>query len=776
MTVNSFIIAADLPVPEIVSPRNIIVSSQPLSFYWANNAFDENFTYTLEISDDNFISTVFKVEGLQENSYTLYEKDYKLGDKDYKWHVKMVYFTCSGEYCTPIDFNMMNCSNLTNPSEITLNDWCSDNKSTLSFTVQPEHSYNIYIDTDNSINVDSATYVGNITYPNNTISINTLSTGTYYWKIVTHLKSCEGDIIVSDPFDIISVIYPSNLNTNSILCSGNPATVSFDTNTDYSYDIYYDTVVNSDTSGATFVGNISAPNNTISTNSITTSGIYYWKIIAKYNGCTSNTSVSSAFQVLKLIDPNNLSINGDICAGETQTLTFNTTAGYSYEVYYDTNNNLDISGATFISTITAPSNSISTNSISTSGTYYWKIIAKYNGCSSNISVSSAFNVLEYINVSNLTTKGDICAGETQTLTFNTTASHSYEVYYDTDGAADINGATLVGTVISPNNNISINNLTTEQNYYFKVRAHTGTCYGDWIVSNSFYVDGWIQATSNAPWNKRNDHSSVVFDNKIWVLGGYVDGTYYNDVWYSSDGANWTLATLHAPWGERFEHRSLVFDNKMWIFGGDGIGTILYNDVWYSTDGVNWTQATSNAPWAKRGHQSMLVFDNKMWLLGGHPNGSMIYNDVWYSTNGSTWTCATSIAPWVPRNEHSSVVYDNKMWVLGGIGYPTDGLIFNDVWYSSNGVNWTQATSSAPWSKRAGHTSVIFDNKIWVLSGQPSGSGIRNVWYSSDGTNWTDASDYVCWGNRSYHTSVVFDNKMWVIGGNTLYADVWYYEK
>jgi hypothetical protein len=54
------------------------------------------------------------------------------------------------------------------------------------------------------------------------------------------------------------------------------------------------------------------------------------------------------------------------------------------------------------------------------------------------------------------------------------------------------------------------------------------------------------------------------------------GGYDNDVWYSSDGANWIQATNSAGWSSRDGHTSVVHDNKMWVIGGDYL-----NDVWYS---------------------------------------------------------------------------------------------------------------------------------------------------------------------------------------------------
>jgi hypothetical protein len=91
---------------------------------------------------------------------------------------------------------------------------------------------------------------------------------------------------------------------------------------------------------------------------------------------------------------------------------------------------------------------------------------------------------------------------------------------------------------------------------------------------------WIRATNSATWFPRAGHTSVVFDNKMWVLGGYDFSNLYNDVWFSTDGVNWTCATASADWSARAFHTSVVFDNKIWMFGGESNNGFKH-DVWYS---------------------------------------------------------------------------------------------------------------------------------------------------------------------------------------------------
>ena len=284
------------------------------------------------------------------------------------------------------------------------------------------------------------------------------------------------------------------------------------------------------------------------------------------------------------------------------------------------------------------------------------------------------------------------------------------------------------------------------------------------------IFSWDPTTTDAAWSVRSRHSSVVFDGKIWVLGGY-DGGHKNDVWYSADGINWSEVTTSNIWSARIFHSSVVFDGKIWVLGGSttNSGEINKNDVWYSTDGSNWVEASTNAAWSARNSHSSVVFDNKILVLGGYDGGNK--KDVWHSTDGINWTRATTNAAWSARWGHSSVVFDDKIWVLGGVGSSNK----NDVWYSADGINWTRATIAAAWSARYSHTSVVFDDKIWVLGGFDN-SRKNDVYYSADGINWTRATIAATWTARYEHSSVVFDSKMWVLGGNdgSNKNDVWFF--
>lgn len=341
-------------------------------------------------------------------------------------------------------------------------------------------------------------------------------------------------------------------------------------------------------------------------------------------------------------------------------------------------------------------------------------------------------------------------------------SITYDLYLGTSSKAPaLYESDITGTIVEITNKLQL--ITT---YYWKVIAKDGE--GMRIVSKprkfstrgpNFPSDPEVE---NAEFSGRTGHTSVVFDGKMWVIGGY-DTESKNDVWYSENGTNWTQANPSAPFSGRVDHTSIVFDNKMWVIGGfDGEWK---NDIWSSVNGVDWEEVVGPIPFEVRHGHTSVVFNDELWVLGGYDGNAFQtpLNDVWHSANGMDWELATASADFPARLKHSSVVFDNKMWVIGGqeeeAGAPT-----NDVWYSVDGVNWTEAMNTIAFSARLSHTTAVFDDKIWLIAGrnEPGAIDPTDVWYSDNGTDWQLAEeDFLL---RYSHTSLAFDDKLWVIAG------------
>jgi hypothetical protein len=284
---------------------------------------------------------------------------------------------------------------------------------------------------------------------------------------------------------------------------------------------------------------------------------------------------------------------------------------------------------------------------------------------------------------------------------------------------------------------------------------------------------WSTATASAAFTARQGLRAVVFDNKMWVIGGN-DGADKDDVWYSVDGKTWTEKTKDssAKFPPVQEFSTIVHDGYMWVIGG--FGTIVRDSVYRSTNGATWREVRADKAAGgfgpRYGHTSV-VFDKKMWVIGGlNFSGGLNYlDDVWSSTNGITWEDETkdSSKKFSGRTDHSSIVHNNKIWVIGGTGGNSKSS--NDVWSSEDGIAWEQEASNARFSIRSSHESVVFDNQMWVVggfnSGGVSGNNKNDVWSSTNGVSWVESTATVGFSARRSHAMTVFEDAIWMIGGH-----------
>lgn len=253
-----------------------------------------------------------------------------------------------------------------------------------------------------------------------------------------------------------------------------------------------------------------------------------------------------------------------------------------------------------------------------------------------------------------------------------------------------------------------------------------TCLNDvWASDNG---KEWTQKTTNAP--ARSGHALIVFNNKIWLIGGYANswGKYQNDVWCSDDGLSWKCVIDSAAFSPRIYHSCLVWGGKMWIIGGQERNALL-NDVWSSIDGVTWENATDTAPFSQRCSHSCAVFDDKMWVIGGRDTGYNALNDVWCSADGAEWKLVNDDAAFSPRQGHSALVYNNKIWIIGGYGFNASDMSV-DMWNSEDGISWKQVDTKDLFTPRAFHSGLVFHNRMWIIAGMTGFSSLANdVWRS-----------------------------------------------
>lgn len=284
---------------------------------------------------------------------------------------------------------------------------------------------------------------------------------------------------------------------------------------------------------------------------------------------------------------------------------------------------------------------------------------------------------------------------------------------------------------------TITNTTT---YTFTITSTSTIILSPTITPTSIVITSW----EVVGYNKQNDRiysQAEVLNNKIYVLGGnymYDKGGLFkpvNDVISSINGIDWNIVTNNAKFMPRYGHSLSIFNNVLYLFGGyvlDNGFKRFEQDIWYNPDGRgdSWYNPTTYPMIGKRAFQSMVTFNNKLWIMGGISNTGA-YADIWNSADGIHWNKILSNAPWGGRYQMSALVYNGQMYIIGGKSWYEN--ILNDVWSSSDGINWAQISTSLLSGNFEG---IVYNGRIVIVE---SGSYISNipkkVYESFNGISW-----------------------------------------
>lgn len=300
----------------------------------------------------------------------------------------------------------------------------------------------------------------------------------------------------------------------------------------------------------------------------------------------------------------------------------------------------------------------------------------------------------------------------------------------------------------------------------KLNAANTQTVGPFIVSPY----QWQLVSDTLPFTPRDGCGLVNYKGKMWLLGGW-DPPYHepnytcSEIYSSIDGIEWEYHG-EAPWPARHISGWLVHDSSIYLIGSDPQAGNL-SDVWKSDDGINWIQLLDTIPDfipARNSHMVCSV-NNAILNFGGQPNEytSENLNQVWRSADGTEWEQLPN-APWPPRGMvlNSCVAGDSTAWLLGG-GRLWDRACYNDVWKTTDGVDWELVNDSAPWAPRYWHTVAWYDNNMWVLCGIVEQTNNAETWYSSDGITWYELK-YPKYLDRHAASTTVYDNALWLMSG------------
>lgn len=243
------------------------------------------------------------------------------------------------------------------------------------------------------------------------------------------------------------------------------------------------------------------------------------------------------------------------------------------------------------------------------------------------------------------------------------------------------------------------------------------------VLEQYYVDATV------PY--RYGHRLIVFDEKLWFFGGRTDSEYYNDIWYTEDGALWYNYGKVAAFSERYDFGLVEYLGELYIIGGYDSSDNALSDVWKSSDGATWTEVTQVSGFTARGGHAAWVYGGKIWLQGG-----VGLTDILNSTDGATWTEVAADAGLGSRSGHGIVSYQGSMWCVAGLDGSTQQ---NDVYNSTDGITWALVQGSADFSARYDFTLLVFLDELFVVCGYTGAAWPEDIYHSNAGIVWTPST-------------------------------------
>jgi len=182
-----------------------------------------------------------------------------------------------------------------------------------------------------------------------------------------------------------------------------------------------------------------------------------------------------------------------------------------------------------------------------------------------------------------------------------------------------------------------------------------------------------------------------------------------------------------------------------VFSGGNVTRIAYNgNLWlatasqynnsspphtlgYSVDGILWFGTIGSNSLLNNAYA--ICWNGALWIVGGDLNG---VGTIIYSTNGYDWTNST-----VGMSSVRTVSWNGLIFMAGGYDITGTG---QNLYYSSNGINWIQANSTVPGSSTEVLlfpyycNEITWDGNKFQAVGQKGTTGF-GIAYSGDGNAW-----------------------------------------
>jgi len=283
------------------------------------------------------------------------------------------------------------------------------------------------------------------------------------------------------------------------------------------------------------------------------------------------------------------------------------------------------------------------------------------------------------------------------------------------------------------------------------------------------ISGTWQSASATGFTARNDLTSSVVSNKIYVIGGLDKSTLDNKLEvYDPSTDSWSTPTTTGTLTGRWGASSCVVDGKIYVMGGfnSAKGGVLNVLEVFDPVANTWSVPSIKGIFTGRDDFAASVVGGKIYTFGGSgvaQNSIVSAVDV-YDPAANTWSTLTTTGTFTPRWGPTSAIVNGKIYVIGGSDQHGE---LNTVEVFDPATNsWSTPQTTGTFTARYSLTSSTLDGKIYALGGSTSNADALNTLEVFDPvTNvWSTPKTTGKFTLRAELTSSVVGKSIYVLGG------------
>jgi hypothetical protein len=277
-------------------------------------------------------------------------------------------------------------------------------------------------------------------------------------------------------------------------------------------------------------------------------------------------------------------------------------------------------------------------------------------------------------------------------------------------------------------------------------------------------------------------SSVVYNDYVYIIGGFGGGAYRPDVKYApinADGTIGTWATTSSMTLGRFNAAAAVYNGYLYVSAGQTNTGVFSNTIEYSKINADgslgaWQASANTITTARYGHETF-AYNGKLYVIGGGDAANVALSDAKYATintDGSIGAFADTTATTAERDT-AGFIYGGRIYITGGVNGTTYSNTVRYASINADGTLGSWTTNSTSFVTARSRHAIVAVNGYVYLSGGANAAALSDLQYAPINTDgsigaWATGSNLTTVAGAPtsyyYHAMVTDRGKLYSLAG------------